>query len=429
MKEFKLKNGFLLGCATAATQIEGGDKNNSWYDWAERGKIADGSSPQRANDHWNRVEEDVVLMENMGLQIYRMGLEWSRIQPEKDFFDGAAIDHYREELKLLRSKGILPLITLHHFTNPLWFEQSGAFESKSAVEVFDAYVAYVVEQLGDLCSEWITINEPNVYVVNGYIMGEWPPGKKSFRLGFGVFKNLTLCHIRAYRTIHRIRKEKGFEGNGETKVGFANHLRVFDPYRKGNLLDKIGAKTLEYLFQNAFATSMATGKLAFPIGWGAPLGKGRFYDFIGINYYTRSAVKGFADGTMPYTKRNDLDWEIYPEGLSRLIQEQYERFQAPVWITENGIADAKDALRARYIYDHLSVIASLNTPVERYYHWCFMDNFEWNEGESARFGLVEVCFDTQKRTVRKSGRFFGELIQNGGVTEDMIDTYLIDGQE
>ena len=425
-KPFKLPENFLMGSATAATQIEGGDRNNNWYDWCEKGKIIDGTSCIRANDHWNRVEEDIGLMKSLNHEIYRMGLEWSRIEPANGKFDPDSIAHYRDEIESLIRSGIKPLVTLHHFTHPLWFCEEGEFETEKAIGYFERYTRYVVEQLGDLVSEYITINEPNVCTANGYFLGLWPPGKKDLRLAMKVYKNMTLCHIVAYKAIHEIRKSRGFEGT--TMVGVANHLRVFEPYSR-NPLDFLAAKAMEYLFQDVIIKSMTSGQLGIPVGLGAPMGKGKFYDFIGINYYTRSAVrfKGFQDDYMPGTPRNDLGWEIYPRGLYALCKKFYGMYKAPIWITENGTCDNTDSFRSEYIYQHLYEISKLceeGIPVERYYHWTLMDNFEWLEGESARFGLIHVDYDNQRRTIKKSGEFYGEICLNNGVTGEMISRYL-----
>ena len=194
-KPFTLNPKLLLGCATAATQIEGGDKTHSWYDWCEKGHIKDGSSCLRANDHYRLYKEDIGLMRELGLEVYRMGLEFSRIMPAKHAFSFEAVEHYKDELRRLNENGIRPLVTLHHFTNPLWFEKLGAFENPECVDIFTEYAAFVAEQFGDLCCEYVTINEPNVYAVNGYTFGEWPPGKKSVPLTLKVMRNMARAHI------------------------------------------------------------------------------------------------------------------------------------------------------------------------------------------------------------------------------------------
>ncbi|MEI7885400.1 MAG: family 1 glycosylhydrolase [Clostridia bacterium] len=418
LQPFLLPEKLGLGCATAATQIEGGTTDNSWYAWAKKAKkIKDGSSPSRGNQHWELYEEDIQLMAELGIKHYRMGIEWSRIEPTQGNFDQAAIEHYREELKLLLQYKIEPLLTLHHFSNPSWFEEQGAFSKSSAVPIFLAYVTFVVEQLQDLCTAFVTINEPNIYVTNGYIYGQWPPGKKSFFTAMRVMKNLTLCHLAAYQEIHRIYGEK------KVLVGFANHLRVFEGYNK-NPIYQLEAKIMEYLFQGAITKSMSTGKLAFPLGISAPYGKGKYYDYIGINYYSRSAIKHFREYVLPNRPTNDLGWDIYPEGLTILCQAQYKKYQAPIWITENGTCDRTDSFRSLFIYEHIKQIVEHQLPVERYYHWTLMDNFEWSEGESAAFGLVQCDFETQKRTIRSSGNFYSTMLKTRQVNKQMILEYL-----
>ena len=143
-----------------------------------------------------------------------------------------------------------------------------------------------------------------------------------------------------------------------------------------------------------------------------------------IHYYTRSTVSRFDDGVRADAPKNDLGWEIYPEGLIRCAAKMYGLLKRPIYITENGTCDNTDAFRCRYLYDHLKVIAESDLPIERYYHWCFCDNFEWIEGESARFGLVHVDYESQQRTIKRAGKFFAALIQAGGVNQELYDEYV-----
>lgn len=421
MASFRLRDNFLLGVATAATQIEGGDNNNNWSDWASRGLISDGSSPLRANDHYNRWHEDVELMKTLGLQVYRMGLEWSRIEPEQGCFDEAAIAHYREEIEAIIAAGMKPLLTLHHFSNPLWFERMGAFEHDDSVAVFLRFAKTVIRSLGDIVSEYITINEPNVYATFGYFYGQWPPGHKSFRRAMRVMSRLAECHIRTYEMIHHLRSDMGMT---DTKVSFAHHMRVFDPASPGNPIHRLGARLTARLFQDIVDAAMMTGDFKLPLRRPRDISRGRYYDFIGINYYTRSTVRNFGDGVREAAPINDLGWEIYPEGLIRCVSSMYKKYQAPIYITENGTCDNNDSFRARYIFEHLQQIAASDLPIERYYHWCFCDNFEWIEGESARFGLVHIDFETQQRTLKKSADFYRRLIAAQGVDEDLFREFV-----
>ena len=423
MMNFKLKEGLLLGSATAATQIEGGDENNNWARFAAEGKIKDGTTPVRADDHYIRFREDIDLMAEMGLQIYRFGIEWSRIEPRQGEYCEEALAHYREEIEYMLSKGIRPLLTLHHFTNPLWFEDMGAFEHKDSPEIFLSLVKKAIESFGDLVSEYITINEPNVYATNSLLFGEWPPEKRSMGAVVRAFSNMTAAHIKAYGYIHEKRREMGFD---DTKVSFANHLRVFAPENPKNPLHRFFARASEYLFQDAITTAMMTGKCRYPILRRRGVKKGKYYDFIGINYYSRSTVRGLADGVRADCFKNDLGWEIYHEGLLELSERLYGKYHAPVFVTENGTCDNTDTFRPRFIYDQLKLISECENHITRYYHWSFLDNFEWKEGESARFGIVHVDYETQHRTVKNSGKLYASIIQNGGVTDEAFEEFVKD---
>ena len=152
--------------------------------------------------------------------------------------------------------------------------------------------------------------------------------------------------------------------------------------------------------------------------------RGKYYDFIGINYYSRSTVSGISDGVKEGCFKNDLGWEIYHEGLIELAQKLHKKYNAPIYVTENGTCDNYDKFRARFIYDQLKLVSETDNAIERYYHWSFTDNFEWKEGESARFGIVHVDYETQKRTVKDSGIFYSSLIKNGGATKEAYANYV-----
>jgi beta-glucosidase len=420
---FTLKDGMSLGVAAAATQIEGGELNHNWNDWYRRGRIADGTDPARATDHWNRWKEDADLMAGMGIRHYRLGIEWARLCPGRDTVDREAVAHYRAELQYLREKGISPLLTIHHFTNPMWFEEMGGFTKKENLEIFLAFVELTVRSFGDLVSEYITINEPNVYATESYYFGIWPPGEKSIGRAMRVMTNMAACHIRAYGLIHRLRREMGFD---DTRVSFAHHMRAFDPVNPKSPLHRTGTRLMQRFFQGVITGALSRGVFKWPLKAPSDIGRGEYIDFIAVNYYTRTIVSGFNAGTKKGVPLNDPGWEIYPEGLLRCVTEHYAMIQRPIYITENGTCDNTDAFRCRYIYEHLKALSQSDLPVERYYHWCFCDNFEWAEGESARFGLVHTDYETQRRTVKKSGEFYSAAIRAGGVTDEIYDTYVKD---
>lgn len=419
--DFKIKDDLLLGVATASGQIEGGEQDSNWYDFYKRGGIKDNTSPTDANQHYIKYQEDIALMKKMGIQVYRFSVEWCKIQPREDYFDEEVIKHYLEEIKLLKKNNILPMLTLHHFTNPMWFEKDGGFLRDDAPEIFFRFVKYVVDNLGSEIDEYITINEPNVFATNGYFFGIWPPEMKSMKAIIKLFTNFTIAHIKCYNYIHEFKKSLG---HSNTKVGFANHLRVFDPENEKNPLHRFFAKITKLAFQDSITEAMMSGECRFPVKKHKDINPGKYYDFIGINYYTRSTVSKIGDGVKKGSPINDLGWEIYPEGLVRIAKEMYEKYQATIFVTENGTCDNNDVFRSKYIYEHLKVISESDLPFTRFCHWSFLDNFEWAEGESARFGIVHCDYETQKRTIKASGDFYSQIIKDRGVSEKSYKKYV-----
>lgn len=415
----------LIGTATAAVQIEGGDRNNNWYDWAQvPGNILDGSSPLRSTDHWARWREDTELMASLGLQTYRMGVEWSRIEPRPGEFDDAVLERYRAEISLLRERGIVPLVTLHHFTQPSWFQGLGEWTNPAAVDLWLRFVRRVVESLRHLVSDWVTINEPNVYATAAHLFGEAPPARLSIPRMRAVLHHMALAHCRAYRLIHELQPD--------AKVGFAHHVRVFDPLSPRNPLHHASARLSATLFQDVIADAMLGGRFHRVLGpRPADIAPGTYYDYVGINYYSRTASSKLGDGTFPGAPINDLDWEIYPDGLIECATALSARFPGPIWITENGTCDngdpetgALERFRSRFLDEHLTAIGRSTLPFERYYHWCFVDNWEWRQGEVPRFGLVHNDYETQRRTIKPSGHFLSRIIAEGGITTKARQEYV-----
>lgn len=413
MDAFCFPENFSLGVASAATQVDGDCKNSNWYDWYKKGHIKDGFDPDIATMHRKFLREDTELMASMGIRHYRFGLEWARIEPQEGEFSDGEFDKIRQEIILLQDKGISVLLTIHHFSNPMWFEEKGGFLSPDYLQIFLRLTEKVVEKLGDIVSEYITINEPNVYAVSGYLGGGFPPGENKLSKTLGVIKNMGVCHRRAYEKIHALREEMGY---ADTKVGFAHHMRAFAPYHAQNPWHRFCARVSEHLFQDKISKSYLLGTSG---------DKGRYADFLGLNYYSRTASKGFEDNTFPGVSVNDLGWEIYPRGiveccakLNRIMPD------LPIYITENGTADNTDAFRTRFIYEHVKALCESGLPITRYYHWCFVDNFEWLEGFTARFGIVELNTETMERTIKNSGEFYRKMIENKGVSAEMASAAL-----
>lgn len=422
MNKFTFPKDFLFGVATAGVQNEGGDPNSNWYRWCDRGGIPNGDHCKTACDHWNRLEDDTQLLADLNCKTYRMGIEWSRIEPEKGKFNQDALNHYKREIELLIEKGIHPLVTLWHFSHPLWVEDQGGWTNKKTHEDFLSYVEWTVGQLGKLVNDWITFNEPNVYLTFGYFEGTWPPGKKGqIRSYLRAARHFIDAHHKAYELIHTI-------VGPQARVGVAHHLRIFD-LGDARWLSRLSRFLVDRLFQDIFLEGLTTGSKLWPLGWASKGSKARRVDFIGLNYYSRDILYGTWNPGRLFARvevkkgeaTNDLGWEIYPEGLGIWVKRLWDRFGLPIFITENGTCDHKDAFRKEFTERHLVELGKAmesGCVVARYYHWTLMDNFEWAEGYEARFGLYEVDFETQQRTLRNSGRWYSELCRRHTVGKD-----------
>ncbi len=395
--------GFLCGTATAAHQIEGGNTNNDWWRFEP---VPNGDRSGAAVDSWNRVADDIALMKSVGANAYRFSVEWSRLEPNEGVYDAKAFEHYRDQLRQLRADGITPMVTLLHFTLPQWLADKGGLLHPNFPERFAAFVQQVATQLGDQVSLWCTINEPNVQMYNGYIMGIWPPGRKSNEDAARAFVAMLKAHAKAAAVLHR-------DCPGSS-VGVAMHLVDLQPRSRLNLIDWYAAGVAAQAFNWAFYDCIAAHRIHFHApGFPAydedlPELAGSA-DYFGVNYYRRELV-GFDPRTPGYIRncpgpgpRNDLRWEIHPEGLLQLLRASCRRYHLPIYITENGIADRQGQTRVTFLDDHLYAVALAlqeGIPVRGYFHWSLMDNFEWAEGFAARFGLFSVDHEDPNLTRR-----------------------------
>src|SRR5437763_327303 len=249
---------FAWGVATSAHQVEGNASNNQWHAWEKNGRIKSGDRLGLACDWWRNAERDFDLARSLGVNALRLSVEWSRIEPSEGKWDESALSRYREMLRALRDRGIRPFVTLHHFTHPLWFETMGGFASPRSVLLFERFTRRVIGVLGDLCRDWVTFNEPNVYASLGYFLGEFPPGKKgSFMQAARVTANLCRAHTAAYRKIHDLQSD--------ANVGWAQHFVVFKPRRPESSVDRWICAFIDRRFNNNFAESIVNGRPPFPL--------------------------------------------------------------------------------------------------------------------------------------------------------------------
>ena len=425
-------SGFLWGVSTAAYQVEGHNHNSQWADWESAGRIRSGDRSGAACDWWENAERDFDLARDLSINALRLSLEWSRIEPEAGKWDAAALERYREQLKGLIRRGIRPVVCLHHFTNPRWFEQRGAFLDPDAPLRFERFARYVVEGLRDLCQCWVTFNEPNVYAASGYVLGEFPPGKMGqVGTAIRVTSVLASCHLLAYRLIHQLQPE--------AQVGWAQHYVVFEPV--ATVFDRWIASLLNETFNEAFLQLVEQGCLRFPFS----LLDGRVRqvqgacDFVGLNVYNRLHVafdplnlgQLFSRIFVPqHVPQGDPCverpyGEAYPRAV-RMAVERAARLKKPIYILENGVPDAQDRFRPWLLVNVVAELHSLireGHDIRGYFHWTLTDNFEWTEGWGLRFGLVELNPATQERMVRPSGHLFRKIASENALSAELIGTY------
>ena len=422
--ELSFPKDFQWGTATAAHQVEGGHTNNNWYWWEsqkdENGnpRIANNETAGMAADHWNRYPEDIQLMKDLHVNSYRFSLSWSKIMPEPNKFNSAAIQHYSDVIDSLRANNIMPMITLHHFEEPLWFMQKGGFEKEENIAYYTTFVKKVFEAYGDRVEYWCTFNEINVYTAGCYMSGEFPPGKKDTKLAGQVLMNILKAHVKTYRLI------KQLPHGAESKVGIVKNIFFFDPKNRLNALDWLGAYFANDNFNNSSLNFFETGHYHFVVPFEADISytdtsAPKTLDFLGLNFYSHYATtlnlvnhdKMFSP--VEGEEMSDMqDYTLYPEGIYRAIK-RASKVKAPIIITENGIADAKDDRRGKFIQRSLFAVSEAikdGYDVRGYYYWSLMDNFEWNLGYSKKFGLYDVDLKTQKRTLREGGKKYGEIV-------------------
>jgi len=431
--------GFKWGCATSAYQTEGHNTNSDWWAWEQtEGRIAGGQKSGQACDWWgDGFLADLDLMARLNHNAHRLSVEWSRIEPTDGVFDGAAIDRYRFMLKSMRERGIEPMVTLHHFSNPLWVAERGGWESADILPLFDRFVNKVAASLKDLCSVWVTINEPTVYAVLGYLAAAsndgmrqqvaYPPGKTDRDLGLAVAENMLLGHAGAYHTLHRLQPE--------ARVGIAHNMQWLEPLNPRSPLDRLAMMPQDRLMNQAVLDAVLRGRIARLVGSRRVRALRDTADFIGLHYYMREFVA--FDRKLPQTlfgrrvqnpngEISDGHYgEVYPRGLHRLLR-RLGRAGKPVIITENGLPDHDDDRRPAFLVNHLKQVwhaINEGVDVQGYYHWTLTDNFEWAEGWNLRFGLVELDPVTQQRTLRKSGELYGEICKANLLNTDMVRRY------
>jgi len=427
---FHFPEGFLWGTATSSHQVEGGNTNNNWYAWEnEPGRIIHGQKCGLACGWWGgRWKEDLENAARDGQNAHRLSIEWSRVQPAPDKWDQDALEYYRQMLKGMHKLGLKPMVTLHHFTDPLWIYEDGGWENDKTPEFFAEFVRKTVSTLEDLTDFWVTINEPEVYVTSGYIEGSFPPGKSDLNAAFIVLRNLLKGYAAAYKIIHELQPG--------ALVGYAKNYRGFEPSRPWFPPDVWITKFTSGSFNDAFSNALVKGKLKFalksemvPQAVGPP-------DFVGINYYTLDKVVfkplAFKDVLhrryFPHGSEMSENGFIanVPRGMAAALKWAHQ-FKIPIYITENGVEDSKDSMRPSYTIQQLHEVwraANFNWNVKGYFHWSQVDNFEWERAWTQRFGLWGLDVDSQRRIRRKSVDLYAAICKENAISSNTVRKFV-----
>jgi len=395
-------------------------------------------------------DQDIDAAAQLGLNAFRVSIEWARLFPRAGMTqpDPEAIAYYHRIFAAMRSRGIEPVVTLFHYVSPSWFFEADTggkrgWERADALMLWQAYVDAVAQNFIPEVRIWCTLNEPMVYLYDGYVIGSYPPGEKrgDFAGARDVYAALLRAHVEAYRVLHRVARARG----ASVSVGLTQNLEVFEPYNRYSPLDRALAWVVDKAWNWDFLDAVASGRMRLTTtGIDVPIeGLAGTEDYVGVNYYSRNYVRGdwrhpFAPDVgniapdLPHEERNDLGWPSYPRGFYEMLTKVGKRYAKPLMILENGTADgaADDKKRQRYLVAHVReawLAWRDGVDIRSYVHWSLVDNFEWVEGFDARFGLFAVDYEHDfHRTPRPSAALYGDIAHANGLSAAMLSQYLAD---
>jgi len=458
-----------VGGALAEFQNSGDTlANSNWMAWVNKRTRRDGQPtikpdhktgkpqiPGKACDFWNLYKSDCTLMQDFGFNLCRFSLDWSQIQPRAsqgndDGFDKKAIAHYHDVIDSMLEKGLEPMVTLHHFTHPQWWEEKGAFEKYENLADFRKFAVRMFDEFSGKVKLWCTINEPGPYYFQAYIHGEFSPAytlktgglhkiTKNLERAAEVLGNILKAHVHVYSDLKYLQSDAKFlethKGAELAKIGMVHQYMTFRSYHRNDRKWNIAALPAEvppalfmtYCFNDVIMRFLKTGKFSFRY---SPLMTAEFEvryfekpsdinDFVGVNYYSRpvitqSSLTKVEPLCMPDQEMTDMTYPMDAEGFEIALRDMAS-LDLPVYVTENGVADKRDGtsedkfLRDRWIKRHLYVVSELRNeglPIQSYIYWTPFTNFEWNDGYNCDFGLHAVNLETQERTLRNGAKWF-----------------------
>lgn len=411
-QQIRFPKKFLWGAGVSAHQVEG-DNHNQWTVWEqEHAKSLAAQAPYQYSDlavwndiaklsrnpnnyisgaaagHYKRYQDDLKLLKKLHLNTFRFSIEWSRIEPQEGEWDETALDYYRQYFAYLKQLDITPVVTLFHFTLPVWFADKGGFTKRQNIYHFKRFAGKIIDEYGPYMKWIITVNEPTVYVNESYLTGHWPPGVSSKWQAWRVTENLIAAHQWVSKYAH--------QRSRRLKVSMAHHISYVYPG------------------DDAWLTRMSSGILNQVTNHYCIRRTARSSDFIGLNYYASRRVYGYRVHN-PDQRLSDMGWDMQPSDLRYVLDELSDQYKKPLLITENGLADAADKDRGWWLTQTIQAMHdAMNDGVDLlgYIHWSLLDNFEWRHGRWPRFGLVGVDYKTYDRMIRPSARALARIIKS-----------------
>lgn len=411
MNKINFPENFYWGSSVSSHQVEGGN-HNDWSEWeteSSKLKVQNAKSKNwpdyilagypnplneenyisgRACDHYNRFEEDFDIAKSLNHSAHRFSIEWSRVEPKEGKFDEREIEHYKKVINTLKSRGLEPFISLWHWTNPVWIKEKKGWKNNEIIKYFNRYVEKIVSEFQGEIKFWITLNEPEIFASQSYLRGIWPPQEKSIIHYLETINNLIKAHREAYKIIKK--------HNLSAQVGIAKNNVYFEA-QEDNFLSVTLKKGADWWWNSYFLNQIEN-----------------YQDFVGLNHYFHNKIKNGKFNQNENKIISDMGWEVYPQSIYYVLKD-LQKYNKPIYITENGIADSRDKLRADFIKEYLFWVYRAikeGVDVRGYFYWSLLDNFEWDKGFWSRFGLVEIDYKTMERKIRPSAKIYAEICKN-----------------
>ena len=382
-RDVRFPNRFLWGTSTSAYQIEGGGTNTDWwrYERAEGTHCVEACGD--ACDSWNRYEEDLDLIVGLGLNSFRLSVEWARIEPERGVTDSEALHHYRRVLEACQARSIVPVVTLHHFTLPLWVADLGGFESAEIATLMGNYARVVGDALGDLIGIACTVNEPNIVALMGYLLGAFPPAQRSWERFVKVNEALRACHV-AMRDALR-------ETPGDYPIGLPLSMNEYEALPGGEDL----VNSIRHEMEDEYLRSVGDD------------------DYLGVQCYTKIIIGPDGLVATPEGELTEMGYLFWPQSVEYTLRRAASFVDIPIIMTENGIGTDDDEQRVRYLTGALAGLDNVRrdgVDVRGYFQWSLLDNFEWTFGYRPKFGIVAVDRTTFVRSLKFSAQWYADAV-------------------